>query len=142
MNEAAPRIDEPALRRVRPGFTRDCFYPWDTVFIHADRSVRVCCTSAVIDTIGLDWDMEALVNGPSFRKFRQDFLDGNLTIECHDCPIRPEIPLAEFKGKLTDYLQDKMEAASPPPASAWGRMRARLRPKNIRRRLKRALGRG
>jgi Iron-sulfur cluster-binding domain len=141
MNDAAAKIDEPpALRRVRDGFTRDCFYPWDSIFIHADRSVRVCCTSAVIDTIGLGWDVEALVNGPSFRRFRKDFLEGQLTVECHDCPIRPEIPLEEFKGKLTDYLQDKMDEKALETRPSAG-LKMRLRAKRIRRRLKQAFGR-
>jgi len=113
MTEALPINDWIVSRRVKDGHTRDCFYPWDTVFIHADRSVRVCCTSAVIAHVGLDWDLEALANGPEFVEFRKNFIAGLLTPQCHTCTIRPEIPIDEFKGKLSDYLNTKRPPQQP-----------------------------
>jgi hypothetical protein len=107
MAETLPVNDWIESRRVKDGHTRDCFYPWDTVFIHADRSVRVCCTSAVIAQVEPDWDLEALANGPEFVEFRKNFIAGLLTPQCHICTIRPEIPVDEFKGKLSDYLSSK-----------------------------------
>jgi len=105
--EKAAGGPEAAYRHVLEGHTRDCYYPWDTVFVHADRSVRVCCTSAIIDHIGQDWDLEALVNGPKFREFRKNFLSGKLTEECHDCPIKAEISVTDFEAKLAEHLRSK-----------------------------------
>lgn len=95
------RID---IRQVSSGQTRDCFYPWDTVFIHADRTVRVCCTSPIIETVSADWDLEKLANGEKFRQFRKDFLMGKLTPECDGCSIKTQIPLNAFKAKLREHL--------------------------------------
>src|SRR5690242_19392462 len=96
-----PRQDNrPDALNVREGHTRHCYYPWDTIFIHADRSVRVCCTSPIIDRVPSDWDLDALANSPSFRTFRQNFIDGNLAPECQGCTIKPEIPIKEFKEDL------------------------------------------
>jgi hypothetical protein len=102
--------NRPDARGVHEGCTRDCFYPWDTIFIHADRSVRVCCISPIIDHISPNWDMEALANGPNFRAFRGDFIAGHLAPECQDCSIKPEIPIEDFKEKLARYLEEKGQA--------------------------------
>lgn len=92
-------------RTVPHGHTRNCFFPWDTVFIHADRTVRACCTSAVIDSVGADWDLEALANGANFREFRRRFYEGDLTPECMECSIKAVVPIAEFRRLLTAHLR-------------------------------------
>jgi hypothetical protein len=102
--------NKPDAISVREGCTRDCFYPWDTIFIHADRSVRVCCISPIIDHIQADWDMEALANGPKFRRFRENFLLGRLAPECNECTIKPEIGLDDFRERLTRYLEQKISS--------------------------------
>lgn len=107
MSEPARVNDWIISQHVRAGHTRDCFFPWDTVFIHADRTVRVCCTSAIVAKVEPDWDLEALMNGPELVEFRRNFIAGVLTHECHICTIRTEIPLEEFRGKLTDYLTER-----------------------------------
>jgi hypothetical protein len=70
--------------------------------------------------MGADWDLEALANGPSIRAFRKDFLDGNLTWECHGCPIKVEISLADFAAKLTQHLEEKTALAAVPEAAGEG----------------------
>ena len=71
MSEPARVNDWIISQHVREGHTRDCFFPWDTVFIHADRTVRVCCTSAIVAKVDPDWDLEALMNGPELVEFRR-----------------------------------------------------------------------
>jgi iron-sulfur cluster protein len=99
--------NRPDFLSVSEGCTRDCFYPWDTIFIHADRSVRVCCASPIIDHVPADWDLEALANGANFRTFRQISLRVNWFLECQQCTIKPEIPIENFIEKLTQHLQEK-----------------------------------
>ena len=95
---------DPQTRLVPEGYVRDCEYPWREAFIHADRGVRVCCTSPVITQLNQEWDLEAVVNGKDFREFRKNFLNGNLDYECQVCPIKQILPKQEFKKKIKDFL--------------------------------------
>lgn len=69
-----------------------CVMPWINVSSHTDGSARLCCVSDDFikkndgTKFNLGYDkLEDIVNSDSYKKIRQDMLDGNLIEGCYKC---------------------------------------------------------
>lgn len=103
----------------QPGapLTRSCKDPWQYLEVDTEGQLRPCCILPGLITLkgSASESIDALRNGPEFRKLRRELLTGELNIKCQNCHIRPWVPVSAFARQiesLSDSSSD-MQAMLP-----------------------------
>jgi hypothetical protein len=89
----------------QPGETRDCLDPWNTVLLHANGDVSLCCWSKPVGNLHGSTLPEILRNAQS-KELRRTLLSGELVDDCRDCPARGLVSRGALKVKVEELERD------------------------------------
>jgi MoaA/NifB/PqqE/SkfB family radical SAM enzyme len=87
------------------GQTRDCLDPWEFAYIHANRTVRPCCSiDRTYGSMVEGGSLDDVLRSEDFRRLRQELLSGQLNDACRGCPTRGIIGTADLTAKVQRQL--------------------------------------
>lgn len=88
--------------RLPPGHTRACFSPWTEFYLDPKGDVMACCARGeVMGRVGPDGILDDILRNEKYRALRATLLTGEgLEEGCALCPIRPAIPVDQFRERL------------------------------------------
>ena len=91
---------------IKPGETRLCTDPWETVFADPKGEVYSCCVRGeVMGRLGDDTDLDAVLDNESYRALRLELLTGsNVNETCANCHLRPAVPVAELQRRVAGLV--------------------------------------